>query len=132
MGTPLQLESRAWHADSLVFLRSLREIKEKASMEACMSLFGACLHYAVLSNALFCCRPNMNVSSKTWLYIRYISRRKCSAGPWAKAHVWDRAGHMHFLLNIAPGGRASGRLSPKTAKSQTWLISNMAYRLLIY
>ena len=36
----------------------------------------------------------------------------------------------HFLLNIGPGGRASGRLSAKTAKSQTWFISNMVYRLL--
>ena len=32
-----------------------------------MSLFAACLHYAVLPNAVFCCRPRMNVSSKAWL-----------------------------------------------------------------
>ena len=36
-------------------------------MEASMSLFAACLHYAVLPNAVFCCRPRMNVSSKAWL-----------------------------------------------------------------
>ena len=32
-----------------------------------MSLLGACLHYAVLPNAVFYCRPRMNVSSKAWL-----------------------------------------------------------------
>ena len=37
----------------------------------------------------------------------------------------------HFLLNIGPGGRAGGRLNSKTAKSQTWFISNMVYRLLM-
>ena len=43
---------------------------------------------------------------------------------WAQAQgPWPR-----FLLNIGPGGRASGRLSSKTAKSQTWFISNMVYR----
>ena len=32
-----------------------------------MSLFAACVHYAVLPNAVFYCRPRMNVSSKAWL-----------------------------------------------------------------
>ena len=32
-----------------------------------MSLFAACLDYAVLPNAVFCCRPRMNISSKAWL-----------------------------------------------------------------
>ena len=36
-------------------------------MEASISLFAACLHYAVLSNAVFCCRPRMNSSSKACL-----------------------------------------------------------------
>ena len=56
-------------------------------------------------------------------------RRKCGPGPWAWARDRARAGPMHFLLNIGPGGRASGRLSSKTAKSQTCFISNMLYRL---
>ena len=36
-------------------------------MEASMFLFAACLHHAVLPNAIFCCRPRMNVSGKAWL-----------------------------------------------------------------
>ena len=36
-------------------------------MEASISLFAACLHYAVLSNAVFCCRPRMNSGSKACL-----------------------------------------------------------------
>ena len=32
-----------------------------------MSLFAACVHYAVLPNAVFYCRPRMNVSSRAWL-----------------------------------------------------------------
>ena len=31
------------------------------------STTAACLQYAVLPNAIFCCRPRMNVSSKAWL-----------------------------------------------------------------
>ena len=57
-------------------------------------------------------------------------RRKCGPGLWAWARSRARAGPMHFLLNIGPGGRTSGRLSSKTAKSQTLFISNMVYRLL--
>ena len=51
-----------------------------------------------------------------------------SVGCLRQGRAW--AGPMHFLLNIVPGGRASGRLSSTTAKSQTWFISNMVYRLL--
>ena len=39
------------------FLSFLKEIKGKTSMQACMSLFGACLHYAVLPNAVFAAGP---------------------------------------------------------------------------
>ena len=32
-----------------------------------MCLFAACVQYAVLPNAVFYCRPRMNVCSKAWL-----------------------------------------------------------------
>ena len=51
----------------MVFLRKSKEFKGKTTMEASMSLFAACLHYAMLPNAVFSCRTKMSVSSKAWL-----------------------------------------------------------------
>ena len=58
-------------------------------------------------------------------------RRKCMgpARARSRAQAHSQGPGPHFLLNIGPGGRASGRLSSKTAKSQTCFISNMLYRL---
>ena len=58
-------------------------------------------------------------------------RRKCMGPARARSRAQAQGPGPHFLLNIGPGGRASGRLSSKTAKSQTWFISNMVYRLLM-
>ena len=58
-------------------------------------------------------------------------RRKCVGPAQALSQAQAQGPGPHFLLNIGPGGRASGRLSSKTAKSQTF-ISNMVYRLLIF
>ena len=77
------------------FLSFLKEIKGKTSMEASMSLFAACLHYAVLPNAIFCCRPKMNVSSKTLLF--HPSPHP-TVGGGGDTHQWGGGGGDQWKL----------------------------------
>ena len=69
--------------------------------------------------------------------LRLNIEKEMHPGPWAWAQ--DRAGPMHFLLNIrsqvhpnpstsslpAPGGRASGLLSSKKEKGMRELIKDL-------
>ena len=72
----------------------------------------------------FCCFGAQSAASA-------VSRTNIEMESMGPARARSRAqakGPGPHSFNIGPGGRASGRLSSKTAKSETWFISNMISR----
>ena len=88
-GIPLQGGSRAWYADSLVFLRKSKE--KQACKLACHCLVHVCTTWCCQMQHvdLFCCRPSMNGDTppmgKQSLACRFLSFLEESQGKQTKS-----------------------------------------------